>query len=1791
MQLRRYQKECVDRVIAENTVINLQTGLGKTLVAVSVLDHYLTSQPTKKVLFAVPTRVLVEQQAEYCRENAAARPCRVAELSGRAMDSWNQRDWDACLHDHEVLVGTPEVFRRALVNGSFMQVSQFSLLIFDECHNATGNSAMAGIMRDGVWPAWHSKKVERCRPRVLGLTASFLNGSAEDVEGKRGQLEALLDCSLFCPPSLPEVQDKSFINVRWFPDARLRSEHVAALLKPLLDKLLDSLKLPVTESHKVLNRAVHVLVELGLKGLVVYYNQVLLPQFQHHVGALQTPRQPLSFVREDQLRHLDVPDFSSKVTVLLQLVSGLMREGAEENPSYKGIVFVERIALTTALKHILNAHFQQAAERWQAGACAGSSAQTDADREGELERFKKGQAQVLVCTAALEEGVDVSECSFVVRFSSFGTTKSHIQGAGRARQSNAQVFYFENDAEAEEAKANRISQVARDDSLRLSQEERARRMENRQVSGVYPWRGLDGSTVINLFNCKQIVFEYCSKVLAQPLKPEALMHYEEEQVRTYPPTSRKYLECFEYPSPEGLVGVTLAQVNRHWGNVSLDDVLDAEQKKKMTSRKRDDCRFLYVVAIDMRERSYLDRHNRPSQDALLRTKLAIPTLPLPDRVNIRNKCGDGSRQAGRPVHHCANGSVSLHENLAHNGPSAASGDWAGSSSIRPRDTGMLTSGDFKSRLNEEAAKRWRHLPIREAVRYNSESNGDVHQPQFRTKVELVPLNESFTGPWVPNKRTSEQAAAEMAVQYLENGLVLAVPGTHEARHECPERYEDIISSETRALTLSGAEPANPSMNPSGSLQPGMLTSGDFKSRLNEEAAKRWRHLPIREAVRYNSESNGDVHQPKFRTKVELVPLNERFTGPWFPNKRTSEQAAAEMAVQYLENGLVLAVPGTHEARHECPERYEDIISSETRALTLSGAEPANPSMNPSGSLQPGMLTSGDFKSRLNEEAAKRWRHLPIREAVRYNSESNGDVHQPQFRTKVELVPLNERFTGPWFPNKRTSEQAAAQMAVQFLVRGPVILEGDRPGADDDSAQKAPESPRGLFASCTKRPECLQPIPSLYKGMLTAASMDGEPGSAESGMQLELHALLRCECGDRGAAATAKPAFSSHTTFDEACAARAALRVHHWLEQFLAFHDLLDNDNCAARAPIRYLIIPLIDRSPQFASASSTCNRAEAVPSAAENMWLDWNVMRNAHMPWARSASVATTADSAANSDESKVSETQIRCRGIAMGWRSEAQVTSGCLMTQLCDPDTLLLCRNVGGEAGDVTMDARLEPGMARRLAQKEISPPATYFDYWQARHPECSELFEREMLLVEATHTPVVRSSCLIPPSSPAAGGSAGAPSPAPSRAEHGEKQQRRGHAIHLPLGVCRRVAVPAEMWRSALELRSVVCKLEALLLAAELGAWLMDGVEAGDANLHLRLVEQLMAATTAPSCFEDSNYERLEVLGDSFLKYAVSQEIFMQHPTADDGQLTLLRAAAVSNERLIQLATTAGLHRFLRTSPLHMVAEPASPPCQREAGGPSRQAISAESGAENDTSRDSDDVTQEQQCSMKVVADSFEAVLGAVLTTFGPSRALRAACRLGAVRHSEEQVESFAAACVALNRQRVPHVSAADMTNEMKRGSGGSGGDPHTCQEVNVEPGEAALGSLETALGYTFAGAQGGAVAVGRGGRLALLQESMCHASCVTCQPSDPRTPGLPSYQRLEFLGDAVLDFLVMERLCSGGLLECCEGMLSEGRALLVNNNHLAEVALELKMSQYLQHNSQALSSGAFQGHFIGG
>jgi ribonuclease III len=107
--------------------------------------------------------------------------------------------------------------------------------------------------------------------------------------------------------------------------------------------------------------------------------------------------------------------------------------------------------------------------------------------------------------------------------------------------------------------------------------------------------------------------------------------------------------------------------------------------------------------------------------------------------------------------------------------------------------------------------------------------------------------------------------------------------------------------------------------------------------------------------------------------------------------------------------------------------------------------------------------------------------------------------------------------------------------------------------------------------------------------------------------------------------------------------------------------------------------------------------------------------------------------------------------------------------------------------------------------------------------------------------------------------------------------------------------------------------------------------------------------------------------------------------------------------------------------------------------------------------------------------------------------------------------------------------------------------------------------LSSLENELDYQFKD-------------IGLLREALQHSSYVNEQ-SDP---ALQDNERLEFLGDAVLD-LVITHILMNHFPQTREGELSRMRAAIVNESQLAAVAQKLNLGQYLLlGKGEALSRG---------
>lgn len=186
---RKYQVELLEAALDRNTIVCLNTGSGKTFIAVLLtkeLSYQIRGDLTrhgKRTVFLVNSANQVAQQVSAVRTHSDLKVGEYSDLEVNA--SWTKEKWNQEFTKHQVLIMTCYVALIVLKNG-YLSLSDINLLVFDECHLAILDHPYREIM----------KLCESCPscPRILGLTASILNGKCdpEELEEKIQKLEKIL---------------------------------------------------------------------------------------------------------------------------------------------------------------------------------------------------------------------------------------------------------------------------------------------------------------------------------------------------------------------------------------------------------------------------------------------------------------------------------------------------------------------------------------------------------------------------------------------------------------------------------------------------------------------------------------------------------------------------------------------------------------------------------------------------------------------------------------------------------------------------------------------------------------------------------------------------------------------------------------------------------------------------------------------------------------------------------------------------------------------------------------------------------------------------------------------------------------------------------------------------------------------------------------------------------------------------------------------------------------------------------------------------------------------------------------------------------------------------------------------------------------------------------------------------------------------------------------------------------------------------------------------------------------
>ncbi|KAJ2099046.1 Dicer-like protein 1 [Coemansia sp. S100] len=213
VQPRDYQLSLFKRALQDNAIVLLETGTGKTLVAVMLIQWFEqraitnptvnnsdqgSQRPRRKIrVFLNNTVALAHQQARVIAKNSTQK---VKELVGSmSIDEWDEARWTTEWESSSVLVMIHQVLLNALRAG-LVRISDIDLLVFDECHHARGYHPYALIMRE-----FYDHCPVNERPHIFGMTASPLNSRHSASESVM-HLRAMLDSSI-CTVDLTTSHD------------------------------------------------------------------------------------------------------------------------------------------------------------------------------------------------------------------------------------------------------------------------------------------------------------------------------------------------------------------------------------------------------------------------------------------------------------------------------------------------------------------------------------------------------------------------------------------------------------------------------------------------------------------------------------------------------------------------------------------------------------------------------------------------------------------------------------------------------------------------------------------------------------------------------------------------------------------------------------------------------------------------------------------------------------------------------------------------------------------------------------------------------------------------------------------------------------------------------------------------------------------------------------------------------------------------------------------------------------------------------------------------------------------------------------------------------------------------------------------------------------------------------------------------------------------------------------------------------------------------------------------------
>ncbi|NWV42341.1 DDX58 helicase, partial [Grantiella picta] len=495
---RSYQIELAQPAInGKNTLICAPTGSGKTFVALLICEHHLQNVPLgrkAKVVFLATKVPVYEQQKNVFRQHFERSGYSVQGICGETAANICV---ESVIQDSDIIVLTPQILVNSMEKGILSSLSIFTLLIFDECHNTTGNHPYNVLMTRYLDQKFDSS--ENQLPQIVGLTASVGVGNAKTVNETVEHICTL--CSYLDIQAISTVRENKqdlqrFRNkpetyVRW---VKMRAQnHFADIISGLMSEtealmrkiysvdtisqinkidfgtqkyeqwivstqkkcrllqLEDKEKesnicrnlFICTEHLRKFNDALIISEDARIEDALAYLNEFFTNVKNGPYTELEKQLTDKFQEKETELTALSKDE--SNENPKLEELACILDEAYRYNPETRTILFAKTRALVAALKKWMEAnpllsHIKPdiSSMFFYLTQFLGTVGMTLPMQKGVLEAFRNDKdIRLLIATSVADEGIDITECNLVVLYEYFGNVTKMIQvrGRGRARDS------------------------------------------------------------------------------------------------------------------------------------------------------------------------------------------------------------------------------------------------------------------------------------------------------------------------------------------------------------------------------------------------------------------------------------------------------------------------------------------------------------------------------------------------------------------------------------------------------------------------------------------------------------------------------------------------------------------------------------------------------------------------------------------------------------------------------------------------------------------------------------------------------------------------------------------------------------------------------------------------------------------------------------------------------------------------------------------------------------------------------------------------------------------------------------------------------------------------------------------------------------------------------------------------------------------------------------------------------------------------------------------------------------